>query len=175
MLAISGELETERPHASPALELGRGEVGRRLNLAPLHKESKARSVYLPLVRGVVPEMLSVFDVADPELPTAQRDVTTVATQALFLMNADFVREQARGVSQQVLEASDAEDEQIEQAYLLILNRPPTPNEKSLATNYLTEFRERQTDKAKTARETQADALTGLAHALFSTAEFRYTY
>lgn len=175
MLAISGALETERPHGSPALELGRGEVGRRLNLAPLSKESKARSVYLPLVRGVVPEMLAVFDVADPELPTAQRDVTTVATQALFLMNAQFVREQARGVSQQVLDASDAEEEQIEHAYLLILNRPPTPNEKSLATNYLTEFRERQTDKAKTARETQADALTGLAHSLFSTAEFRYAY
>jgi hypothetical protein len=175
MLAISGALETERPYASPALELGRGEVGRRLNLAPLRKQSQSRSVYLPLVRGVVPEMLSVFDVADPELPTAQRDVTTVATQALFLMNADFVREQARGVSARLLEEDNSESDQIEQAYLLILNRPPTPSEKSLATNYLTEFRERQTDKAKTARESQTDGLTGLAHALFSTAEFRYTY
>jgi hypothetical protein len=134
-----------------------------------------RSVYLPLVRGVVPEMLSMFDVADPELPTAQRDVTTVATQALFLMNASFVADQARGVARQALDASGKEAEQIDTAYLLILNRVPTHNEKSLALNYLTEFRERQTDKAKTARETQAEAFTGLAHALFGTAEFRYVY
>ena len=40
------------------------------------RKSRYRSAYLPIVRGMVPEFLSLFDVADPELVTGQRDVTT---------------------------------------------------------------------------------------------------
>jgi hypothetical protein len=41
-------------------------------------------------RGLVPEMLQIFDAPDPNLIVGQRDVTTVAPQALFLMNNPFV-------------------------------------------------------------------------------------
>ena len=54
----------------------------------------ARSVYLPIVARAVPESLQVFDMADPSLIFGQRDVTTVPTQALYLMNNPFVIRQA---------------------------------------------------------------------------------
>ena len=39
---------------------------------------------------MVPEFLSLFDVADPELVIGQRDVTTIAPQALYMMNSPVV-------------------------------------------------------------------------------------
>ncbi|MFP6763153.1 MAG: DUF1553 domain-containing protein, partial [Planctomycetaceae bacterium] len=54
-----------------------------------------RSLYLPVVRGAaLHEMLQLFDFGDPNSIVARRDVTTVAPQALFLMNSPFVMEQA---------------------------------------------------------------------------------
>ena len=46
------------------------------------------------LRGVVPDTLQVFDMADPSLIFGKRDVTTVPTQALYLMNNPFVLRQA---------------------------------------------------------------------------------
>jgi len=57
-----------------------------------------RSVYLPLLRSPPDgplEILNVFDFPHPSEITGQRPERTVATQALFLMNAPFVEEQAR--------------------------------------------------------------------------------
>ena len=42
----------------------------------------------------MPEFLSLFDVADPELVVGQRDVTTIAPQALYMMNSPVVLEQS---------------------------------------------------------------------------------
>ena len=57
--------------------------------------SKQRSVYLPVLRNALPELFEVFDFPDTSRVTGQRNVTTVATQSLFLLNHPFVMEQAR--------------------------------------------------------------------------------
>ena len=56
--------------------------------------SKHRSIYLPLLRGMTPRSLEVFDFAEQGMVTGSRDTTTVATQALYLLNDPFVRQQA---------------------------------------------------------------------------------
>ncbi len=58
----------------------RGRDRRRAKTDGLLKEVTYRSAYLPIVRGMVPEFLSLFDVeADAELVTARRDVTTICS------------------------------------------------------------------------------------------------
>ena len=80
------------------MKLAGGEIGRGKNAAKLPGDSTHRSVYLPLIRGAVPASLSVFDVADPSFSVGQREVTTVATQALFLMNSPFVIENCQATA-----------------------------------------------------------------------------
>ena len=50
-----------------------------------------RSIYLPIVRGAIPDQLAVFDFPDPTFVDGDRDTTNVATQALYLMNAERVQ------------------------------------------------------------------------------------
>ncbi|MGC4013891.1 MAG: DUF1553 domain-containing protein [Luteolibacter sp.] len=72
----------------------------------------ARSVYLPLLRGLVPKSLEAFDPVSQTLVTGQREATTVPRQALFFLNSPFVREQALAFAKNVNDgtAEDANDE-----------------------------------------------------------------
>lgn len=53
-----------------------------------------RTVYGTFDRNDLPGLYRVFDLANPDLTTAQRDTTTVPQQSLFFRNSPFVMEQA---------------------------------------------------------------------------------
>jgi hypothetical protein len=68
ILAVSGQLRLDRPQGSLVEDNGATEIGRRRGATgPDLTTFMHRSVYLPYVRGRMPDMLSVFDVADPSL------------------------------------------------------------------------------------------------------------
>lgn len=52
-------------------------------------ESRRRSLYLPVIRNNVYDVFQLFDYPDPAIPTGDRATTTVAPQALFLMNSQW--------------------------------------------------------------------------------------
>ena len=113
-----------------------------------------RSVYVPVFRNAVPEIFEAFDFAPPTMVVGKRNTSTVPTQALFLLNHPFVRDQATAAAAKLSPQPDP----IAQAYWLALGRAPTIAERNLAKQYL------------------ADSDTGLAdlvHALFASVEFRY--
>ena len=58
-----------------------------------HSDTR-RSVYLPVFRNSLPDLFEVFDFADPSMVVGRRNVSTVAPQALFLLNHPFVLDQA---------------------------------------------------------------------------------
>ena len=60
------------------------------------------------MRNALPDVLALFDPADPNGVTAERDDTTVPAQALFLLNHPFVREQALRFARRLL-AGGADD------------------------------------------------------------------
>ncbi len=83
--------------------------------------SRQRSVYLPLLRGITPRSLEVFDFAEQGMVTGSRDTTTVATQALYLLNDPFVRRQALALAERLLARDGVDDaERISWAYRLTL-------------------------------------------------------
>ena len=174
VLYTAGRLDLKRPEGSAAQTLAGGEIGRGAKTGSLTKDYLYRSAYLPMVRGLVPEVLSVFDMADPELLTGKRDVTTVATQALFLLNNDLVQDEAKYAAERVLAKAPADDpSRVEYAFRLILSRPPTSTERIASENFL---REKPLGGATgKAAEDRVAAFAKLCHALYSTAEFRYTY
>ena len=60
-------------------------------------DSKRRTLYGFIDRLNLPGLYRTFDFPDPNATSPKRDGTTIAPQALFLMNHPFVRQAARGV------------------------------------------------------------------------------
>ncbi|MCG8601671.1 MAG: PSD1 and planctomycete cytochrome C domain-containing protein, partial [Verrucomicrobiales bacterium] len=89
-LSVSGKLDPERPDGSLVSRAGDGFVGRNIQETELNAATDVRSVYLPIVRGLVPESLALFDFADPSLLSGKREITTVPSQALYMMNSNFI-------------------------------------------------------------------------------------
>jgi cytochrome c553 len=175
MLAASGQLDPARPSGSPTKEIS-GEIGRNANTAALRRDVHCRSVYLPMVRGLVPELLAIFDMADPNLVVGQREVTTVATQALYLMNSPFVAGQAEAMAARLLARSELDEaRRVDLAYRLALGRPANATECQRAQSYIRTI----TAALENAGVPQGDqtrrAWASLCQALFGSGEFRYAY
>ena len=123
MLVVSGNLDAEPGKGSVVLTVGNGIIGRNLQTDKFESDNTKRSVYLPIVRGYVPEILKVFDFPEPSMIYGSRDVTTVATQALYMMNSDFVTAQAEAFAQRLLDASDLTDNaRVDRAWQIALAR-----------------------------------------------------
>jgi hypothetical protein len=126
-----------------------------------------RSVYLPLFRGITPTSLESFDFAEQGMPTGKRDTTTVATQALYLLNDPFVRRSSIKLAENVLARSGVTDlERISVLYLTILGRPATSNEILRAREFLASYQSDETTvRAQLAAEkAKADEAEKLAKA-----------
>jgi hypothetical protein len=128
MLSVSGTLDSTA--GGPAIKQGTtSEIGYVF-------ENTRRSVYLPVFRNRLPELFEVFDFADPNLVTGRRNVSTVAPQALFLMNNSFVMEQARQAARRAMATPGNDSARVELAYRLALGRPPTERERDLALRFV---------------------------------------
>src|SRR5262249_49764918 len=98
-----------------------------------------RTLYGHIDRLNLPGLLRTFDYPSPDATSPQRDVTTVAPQALFLMNHPFSLEAAR----KVLERPEIAKEQglsakTDRLYRLLFGRPPQPEESILSAAFLEE-------------------------------------
>ena len=159
MLSVGGTLELQMRGATFPANLTT-DVGFRF-------EAPRRSVYVPIFRCSLPELFEVFDFANPSMVTGRRDVSTVAPQALFMMNHTFVSVQARLTAERLLSESQmTTTNRIEQAYLEILGRRATETELLLTQQFLKSV----TD---TSESRQVDAWTQMVQSMFSTIEFRY--
>ncbi len=140
MLAIGGKLDHARQVGSPAAGLPIAElrVGKR-GFQPLG-DSDHRSVYLPILRDLVPPVLDLFDFAEPTMVIGSRDTTTVPTQALFLMNDPFVTDSAHRMADRLQTATGMDDPaRVDLAYRLALGRSASATEKARALRYVNEF------------------------------------
>lgn len=117
-------------------EFGRQrEIGRRdFYMKDVTWDVRHRSVYLPMTRGVIPDMLATFDAADPNLVVGARTLTIVPMQALYLANSRMVIEESVNVAKQI--RSRPADERLDAAYELVLGRLPHANEKATIEKFL---------------------------------------
>jgi len=129
ILQSAGTLNLNPPHGSPTMALRVIEM--RDDGPVVHSVLKAadrspyRSIYLPQLRGEVPRPLAAFDPVTQTLVSGQREETTVPTQALFLLNSPFVREQSLLLSNDLLSDRHASDsDRIRTTFLRVLGREP---------------------------------------------------
>ncbi|MEI8210957.1 MAG: PSD1 and planctomycete cytochrome C domain-containing protein [Planctomycetota bacterium] len=109
-----------------------GKLDSRLRGSAQGIGSRKRSIYLSINRAALADMFSVFDYVDPASHIEQRPVTTVPSQALFLLNSDLVIESADALAEWLHRQSLEPTACIELAYVKILSRPPNDWERERA-------------------------------------------
>jgi hypothetical protein len=141
ILAASGALNLDM-YGPPVFPKLQPEVLRAMNKGiwePDEDEPKVwrRSVYVYRRRGLPFPMFEVFDLPDQNITCGRRNVSTVPTQALTLLNDDFVLRQAQLFADRVKEAApDDRVAQVRAAYEIALGRPPSDGENRLAVEFL---------------------------------------
>src|SRR5581483_8752669 len=145
MLAVGGLLDPNPPVGSPVARQGEGPTagprfGGPVMQAINDPRNSVRSVYLPVVRDNLPEALSLFDAADPSLVVAERPVTTVPAQSLYLLNNPFVMRASDAAADKLLKATTTDTERVRAAYLTFYGRPPAEKELAAAADFLTTYK-----------------------------------
>lgn len=167
ILAIAGELDAGR-QKSAVTKLGMYAIetnGRRHESLSRLEELRQRSIYLPIVRGALPPSLTIFDLPNPDLVTGTRAVTTVPSQALFMMNSPLVQEMSKSVATRVT-ANEPDDEKvIKELYLQILIREADSGDLAMAKEYIESLLE--------SGKSRHEAIASLVQVLFSSTEFRF--
>ena len=175
ILAASGQLERESM-AGSIVSKSPEQVVQQGKLSPAtfaESQTGHRSIYLPIVRNAMPEVLELFDAPDPSLVVGVRDTTTVPAQSLFLMNSTFLVEQSRQFSRRLLAAGDQTDAaRVALAFRLALNREPTPSESEQALSFVKQSTTAFTKVEKDRELIPVRAWAALCQALFASAEFR---
>jgi len=137
---------------------------------------RRRSVYLFHKRVVPYPLLQAFDKPDAQQSCGRRDNTTVAPQALALLNDQFVRQVAFDFADRLLkEAANDPAQWIERGYQLALARSPAEPERRAALEFVEvqiQERKKRTPQASP-EEIQRQALADLCQAMFSLNEFFY--
>jgi hypothetical protein len=123
LLAVSGRLQ-QHLGGIPARDL-------------THAGSARRTVYGFIDRLNLPGLFRTFDFPSPDATSPQRDTTTVAPQALFLMNSPFVAECARRLVQRPEVAGEKDaPRKVAGLYHVLYGRPPTGEEVGLGVEFL---------------------------------------
>jgi hypothetical protein len=143
LLAVSGQLDPKL--GGPSVRLFGG--------------NRRRAVYGYVDRLEFPSLLTTFDVPNPAGSVPERTSTTVAPQALFLMNGPFARDAAKKlVALPAVRAITDPAGRLDRLYLTVYGRKPTADEAALALAFVSKGADRWAD---------------LAHALLMANEFAF--
>jgi hypothetical protein len=141
LLAVSGRLD-RRMGGSYLPTPNRQYVTSTANVNPAIYDLTARSVYVPVVRSALYEVFQAFDFADPSVLAGQRDATTVAPQALFMMNSNLTAEASQSIADRLLALPNSDDaSRVTRLFELAYARAPRIGERERVASFLSQYAE----------------------------------
>ena len=146
LLAVSGKLNPEMggPCVFPELPAEISKLTTKGVAWPVSdhaRDRNRRSLYVFVRRNLRYPFFEAFDRPDTNASCPIRPVTTIAPQALTLLNSDLANDAARGLAERVKrETGTDRAAQVERAYLIVFARSPDPKERQLALAFLEEGR-----------------------------------
>lgn len=157
LLLLGGQLDRSRTVAPMK---GIGKLVSNNSAMPKSAKSAAsttvRTVYLPIIRNELQDMLAVFDFADPEMSVGRRARTNVPSQALFLMNSKLVRQTADAIATSIAD----DPAPVTRLYTTVLGRQPSVDLQQRLEAFVASYDDPQS------------GLAAAAHALLASTEFR---
>ncbi len=182
ILAVSGTLNPQmhgpafKPPIPPDAMVARNLKSPYPTDVPDDAAAHRRSVYLFHKRVIPYPLFQAFDAPDAQQCTGRRNVTTVAPQALALLNDPFVRARAGDFADRLLKAAGGDSARaVDRAYRLAFGRPPTEAERDTGIEFLArQNRQRAArDPKAAASDVQRSTLTDYCQVLFGLNEFIY--
>ncbi len=144
------------------------------NVDPVAYETDRRSIYLPVVRSALYDLFQAFDFAEPSVSEGQRQSTTVAPQAWFMMNSKVVAEATRTMAERLLENESADDAtRVTTAYRAAYGRSPDEIEVQRALQFVAAYTESLSAEGIAADELRVKAWQSLCRVILSANEFIY--
>ncbi|MDW8207006.1 MAG: DUF1549 and DUF1553 domain-containing protein, partial [Chloroherpetonaceae bacterium] len=172
ILAVNGTLNRKMYGPSVLVKLpqevlmGQSVPGQGWGESPPEEQAR-RSIYIKVKRSLAVPMLARFDAADTDATCPVRFVTTQPTQALGMLNSEFIQEQARLFADFVRrKAGDNPARQVRVALWRVLQREPAPREVQRGVRLIQDIQARD---GKTAQE----ALTAFCLVALNLNEFIY--
>ena len=104
----------------------------------IYRKITRRALYVPVHRTQVYDLFDAFDFPDPGTTTGRRNATTVATQALFFLNNDWLMQQADALAKR---SSGSPKARVDFLYEATLGRKPTNVEHASALKFVKRFAE----------------------------------
>ncbi len=165
MLLVGGQLDFARPEGIPIAGNG-GKGNKARTRATLDEHSPYRTVYLPVLRDLLPEIYKTFDFPEPTQIIGRREVTTVPAQALFFMNSEFAASSASAAAARILDDKSLRDDEarVRRAYGVLLAREPAREEIADAAAFLAGE-----------KGSPSAGWTSLVQSLIAGTEFRYVW
>ncbi len=102
----------------------------------LDESMRRRSIYFTVKRSKLVPMLQVFDVPEPLVSQGKRPTTTVAPQALLLLNNPHIRKCCEDSAMQLVDKDMNESALVNLLYHRSLSRKPSAGEARRATEFL---------------------------------------
>jgi hypothetical protein len=115
----------------------------------------------------------LFDGADPNAGTATRLISTVPTQALFLMNSTLVHEQSAALGQKLASENTDEPARLQTAWRTALARDASEKEVAEAAAFLAAYREKLTEAGVPPEQRETAAWAALVRTLIVRNEFLF--
>ena len=103
-------------------------------------ESNRRALYLPVIRNHVYDLFELFDFPAPGTVNGTRSDSTIAQQALYLMNSQLVLRATESIAEALLKEGDLTNAQrVQRLYAQVFNRPPPVKETQRAVVFINNF------------------------------------
>ncbi len=135
ILAVSGRLDGEQGGKTIPLR-NRQMVFNHTSKDHTSYDSLRRTAYLPVVRNNLYDWLQLFDFPDPTMPTGHRVSTTIAPQALIMLNAPLAIDSSAAFARRLLSSAGNDDDRIHLAWQLAFGRSPSAAEAESASSFL---------------------------------------
>jgi mono/diheme cytochrome c family protein len=138
--------------------------------------TRRRTVYMFHKRVVQHPLMQAFDGPDAATSCGRRNTTTVAPQALALLNDGFLRDRAGDFARRLLTHTHAKLEDcVAEGFRLAISRLPSDFERTASLQFLESQIERRAAREKSlpATEVRLRAMTDFCQALFGLNEFIY--
>ncbi len=145
------------------------------NVNPVVYQTARRSVYLPVVRSALYEVFQAFDFPDPTTSNGERGSTTVAPQALFMMNSELTATETRHWADRLLGNGELQTDaaRIAAIFERAYGRLPTDDETSGAIAFLKTYQAALPSDIGNEQEKRTRTWQGLCRAVLSANEFLY--
>ena len=172
ILKISGDLDLRMGGPHPFPHRAEWNYSQHAPFTAVYPTQR-RSVYLMTQRFKKHPFLSLFDGADPNVSIPSRNTTTTPMQSLFLMNSEFVHEQARHFAEQLQQQNRSFEEIIQTAYLSVFGRHPDQEELEKAAGFVSEAEKLSAAAGVADADLKLESLSSYLRSMFAGNEFLF--